>query len=251
MTQISPVRRIAGFLILFLLYQSAEGVGGLLMHNAAISATLMVAALLAAWPVGRWVLGYRGYDAYGLDRSVSAFGLVTAGLLLMGAVRLAAVFWGLADGTYALGPAPAAGSAVPGAIAYAMLSTLVASLAEDIITRGFWLKASGLRWTAPTFILGTSLIYLLNHIYRLGDGPLEWLRLFCFGIAYAAACWRWRSLWAALGLHWGWNLANALLDVFISVNASGPTAWLSAGSHLVVAAIVLLLPKPPARAISA
>ena len=246
MTQAPLGRRIAAFAILFVLYQSAEGVGALWLHSPGVQAALMVVALLAGWPVGRWLLGYRGYDAYALDLKPDSARLVLAGLLMAAVARLAALFWGLADGTYALGaPLPAHGGTFwAGLIAGAALSTFVASIAEDILTRGFWLKASGIVWTGPLFILASSAIYLLNHVYRLGDGPLAWMRIFCFGVAYAAAAWRWRTLWAAVGLHWGWNLTNSLLDGVVTIDAVQPagTPWLSAGAHLVLAAIILLWP---------
>ncbi|RYZ11174.1 MAG: CPBP family intramembrane metalloprotease [Alphaproteobacteria bacterium] len=99
------------------------------------------------------------------------------------------------------------------AILLALISTFIPSIAEDILTRGLWWRATP--WmTGAAFILITSVIYVLNHIFRLAEGPAEWIRLFCFGIAYAAAMARFRTLWAAVGLHWGWNLANTLLDQF-------------------------------------
>ena len=247
LAQASLGRRIAAFVILFALYQSAEGVGGLLLHNGAAQAVLMILALLVGWPVGRWLLGYRGYDAYALGLKPGWPRLVAAGLLLAALARLAAIFWGLANGTFVVGapPAPHAPIFQAGFILGAALSTFVPSVAEDILTRGFWLKAAGVAWTGPAFVLATSAIYVLNHVFRLGEGPVEWMRLFCFGLAYACAAWRWKSLWAAVGLHWGWNLTNAVLDGFVTIDAAHPAGspWLSAGAHLAMAALVLLWPK--------
>ncbi len=241
----SLLRRIGAFLILFLLYQSAEGVGARVLHNGAAAAVIMVGALLAAWPAGKW-LGYKGYDAYGLDLKTGSARLVLGGLIVMAALRLAAAFAGLANGVYSLAslPVPASWAATAMAVAGAAVSTFIPSLAEDILTRGFWLKASGIRWSGPAFVAATAAIYVLNHVYRLGDGPMEWLRLFCFGIAYAAACWKWQNLWAAVGLHWGWNLTNAILDATVNLDAVAPglTAVYSAGAHLMAAALVLLWP---------
>lgn len=180
--------------------------------------------------------------------------LVCVGLLLAGLARLAALFWGLATGAYALGtplsPPQALGLAL--LTLGALISTFAPSLAEDIVTRGFWLKAAAIRWSGPAFVLSTSVIYVLNHVFRLAEGPVEWARLLCFGLAYACAAWRWRSLWAAVGLHWGWNLSNTLLDGFTSVNVVNVEAgtWLSSGAHLILAAVVLLWPRSPAFATS-
>lgn len=107
MTAAPLTRRIAAFAILFGLYQAAEGVGALLLHSDMVQAVIMIAALLTAWPIGRW-LGDRGYDAYGLDLSQGSLRLVLGGLVLASMARLAALFWGLANGVYVLGAPPSA-----------------------------------------------------------------------------------------------------------------------------------------------
>ena len=120
------------------------------------------------------------------------------------------------------------------------------SLAEDILTRGFWYRAAGIRWrSGVVFVLASSTIYVLNHIYRLDNGPQEWLLLFCFGLAYAVALWRSGSLWGAVGLHWGWNLGNGVLAAAMPVSATDAHAagWLSMGAHLLMLLLILALPK--------
>jgi len=66
-----------------------------------------------------------------------------------------------------------------------------------IVLRAF--PRPGQRWV---FILVSAALYVLNHIYRLHKGPVEWGMLFCFGLAYGSVLWRTRTLWAAVGLHW-------------------------------------------------
>lgn len=61
----SATRFAIGFACLFLLYQSAEGVGDRLLHSFPAQAGLMLACVVAAWPVSRW-LGFRGLDAFAL-----------------------------------------------------------------------------------------------------------------------------------------------------------------------------------------
>uniref|UniRef100_UPI0030F3E071 CPBP family intramembrane glutamic endopeptidase n=1 Tax=Phenylobacterium sp. TaxID=1871053 RepID=UPI0030F3E071 len=130
-----------------------------------------------------------------------------------------------------------------------LLSTFVASLAEDILTRGFWYRAADIRWRGGVvFVLASSVIYVLNHIYRLGNGPVEWLVLFCFGVAYATALWRSGSLWVALGLHWGWNLGNGLVDAWLpaSIVDAHAASGLSIAAHLLIAAGLLAIPRSAA-----
>jgi hypothetical protein len=67
--------------------------------------------------------------------------------------------------------------------------------------------------------------------------------LFCFGVAYAVAVVRTGSLWAAAGLHWGWNLTNSLMESFaITASTSDLAPLISAAAHLLMAGVMLLLP---------
>jgi membrane protease YdiL (CAAX protease family) len=235
------------FAILWLLYQAAEGVGARWLHSFPVQAALMLGCVLAAWPLSRW-LGYRGYAAYALAGGHGWRWWLPGGLLLAVLAKFGAVSLGLQLGVYAPDPqAPAGGMAslLP-TLPLLLVSTFVASLAEDILTRGFWYRASGVRWRGGVgFVLVSSAIYVLNHNYRLGNGPMEWLVLFCFGLAYAAALWRSGSLWAALGLHWGWNLGNGLLAIVMPVDAVKTQAAgaLSIGAHLVMLALVCAVPR--------
>ena len=230
------------FAALFLLYQSAEGVGERWLHSFAIQAALMVASLLAAWPFSRW-LGWKGYGAYALPWPPSR-GLVWlfGGLVLATLAKVAAVAVGLHLGVYASDTGRVAWNYPSGgALGLLLLGTFVPSLAEDILTRGFWYRGAGIRWRRGwAFVTCSSVIYVLNHIYRLGLGPGEWGMLFCFGLLYATALWRSGSLWAALGFHWGWNLANG----WLAVDTLDPhrSELLSALAHVALLLVVLAIP---------
>jgi membrane protease YdiL (CAAX protease family) len=239
-------RAIFGFLLLFLLYQSAEGVGQRILGSFPAQAGLMLLCVVAAWPVGRFILRRRGFDAYALEwqRLVPAW--LVGGILLAFATKLLALAVGLRLDAYRVEmqtSSQSMGALVP-VVALALLSTFVPSIAEDIITRGFWWRVPGRTLRGTTFVVVTSTIYVLNHVYRLGNGPSEWLMLFCFGVTYALAVTRTGSLWAAVGVHWGWNLANALLGTFATVETISEHApLLSAAAHLLMAALILLLPR--------
>lgn len=240
-------RALLAFVVLWLLYQAAEGVGERWLHSFAVQAGLMLACAVMAWPLSRW-LGYHGYAAYALAAGNGLRWWLPGGLLLAVLAKFGAVWLGLHLGVYTADAPAATGGLVVvlTALPLLLLSTFVASLAEDILTRGFWYRAAGLCWrSGPVFVLASSAIYVLNHIYRLGNGPLEWLMLFCFGLAYATALWRSGSLWAAVGLHWGWNLGNGLLAVLMpaSVVDARAAAGLSMGAHLLFLLLVLALPK--------
>jgi len=133
--------------------------------------------------------------------------------------------------------------AVPAsAVAIALLSTFVPSVAEDILTRGFLLTAAPIRLNLWSFTLLSALLYTANHIWRFDWGITEQVRLFCLGLAYGAAAWRWRSLWGAVALHWGWNLTSVLADQVLPLETANMDASriISGSAHLLLLAIVLL-----------
>jgi hypothetical protein len=240
-------RALLAFVLLWLLYQAAEGVGARWLHSFPVQAGLMLACVLVAWPLSRW-LGYRGYAAYALAGGAGLRWWLPGGLLLAVLAKFGAVWLGLRTGVYAADASASASGfgALLATLPLLLLSTFVPSLAEDILTRGFWYRAAGLRWRGGVaFVLASSAIYVLNHVYRLGNGPLEWLMLFCFGLAYATALWRSGSLWGAVGLHWGWNLGNGMLAAVmpVSVTDAHVAACLSIGAHLLMLLLVLAWPK--------
>jgi membrane protease YdiL (CAAX protease family) len=238
----SLVRIAVAFALIFAVYQASEGLQTVFAPKSVIGPALMIFALLLALPLGRW-LGWRGYDAYGLDLQPRSFALLAAGMLLAALAFLASRTLGAATGFYA---APATvGTASIGAVGVAVLSTFIPSVAEDILTRGFLLRTLPLQLTAASYVILTALLYTANHVWRFDWGISEQVRLFCLGLAYGAAAWRWRNLWGAVALHWGWNLTNVLVDQLMPTQtlSSDAARYLSAAVNLVMLAIVVLLPR--------
>ena len=243
------LRVAVAFVVLFVLYQSAEGVGGRLLGNFGVQAGLMLACVLAAWPLSRW-LGHRGLGAWALEATPRALAWLATGLVVALLAKGMALWLGLRTGIYTAPPATTTSPGTPHpfalllpALPMLLLSTFVPSIAEDILTRGFWYRAAGIAWRRGfAFVAFSTAMYVLNHVYRLGNGPGEWLMLACFGIAYATALWRTGTLWAAVGLHWGWNLANAAFSQLLPVEVANAqlAPMLSAAMHLAMAGMLLL-----------
>lgn len=234
---------LPGFVALFVAYQAPEGVGGLWLRSASIAAALMLAFL----PVAVWVaraLGLRPGEAYALEWTRRGWSSLGAGLLLAFAAKglglTLGLRWGIYEPSASLGAAGGAAE-LAGTLAWLALATFVPSIAEDIVTRGYWLRITGVRWTGIGFVLFTSALYVLNHIYRLGNGPGEWAMLFCFGLAYGTACWTRGSLWAAVGLHWGWNMAGESLALVWPTRIVEPelARALSGAAHLTMLAVIV------------
>jgi membrane protease YdiL (CAAX protease family) len=238
-----PKSWLPGFIVLFVAYQLPEGIGGRWLHNASIAAMLMLAFLPIAVAVAR-ALGRGPGSAYALEWTRPGWHSLTVGLLLAFAAKGLALAAGLRWGVYKASPdidAAVGPAALAGTLAWLAFATFVPSIAEDIVTRGFWLRLTGLRWTGASFVLGTSVLYVLNHVYRLGNGPGEWAMLFCYGLAYGTACWIRGSLWAAVGLHWGWNLASEVWALVWPTSAVEPelARAISGTAHLMMLAAIL------------
>lgn len=239
-------RTALAFALLFVLYQAAEGIGARLLGSVSVQAAFLLAMVIGAWPVGRW-LGFRGYEAYALEWRRSAPVLLAGGLALALLMKYVAVCVGMALNVYAArapGTTPSAAVSFLSSIPWALMVTLVPSLAEDILARGFLYRAARIRWQPWLFVLASSAFYVLNHVYRLGQGGAEWTMLFCYGLAYATAVARTGSLWLAVGMHWGWNLANVLIGDILPNEVLSATwaSFLSAAAHLIMLGVLFAIP---------
>lgn len=237
----SRMRLLLAFLVLFLAYQLPEGLGLRVLHSFPVLAGLMLAFLPVAWLTGRW-LGYRGLDAWYLAARPGWGRLLVLGLALATATKAAALAAGSAGCVYRIEwTAGLTGPALLASLLGALAETFFPSIAEDIVTRGFLMRALPGLARRHLFILGSALLFVLNHIYRYQDGPLELARLFCFGLPYAAALYYSRSLWAAVGLHWGWNFAGKYADQIAGIDllrpALGPVVSMLA--HLLLLALIV------------
>jgi membrane protease YdiL (CAAX protease family) len=243
----SPARLPLVFVILFIAYQLPEGLGMRVLHSIPVQAVLMIAFLPVAWLCGR-ALGFAGLDAWYLHRGRHWALLLGACFALSVLAKLGALAIGSAAGVYRVSGAGLDAAACLLAAVTMVPETFFPSVAEDIVTRGFVMRAFPTLSRRWLFIPFSALVFVLNHIYRLANGPAEWAMLFAFGLAYAAALYRTRNLWAAVGLHWGWNYAGKLADQVASVNTLVPNAWMmSAATHLVLLAVVLIAFRARAR----
>lgn len=239
----SPRKLALTFVILFLAYQLPEGLGMRTLHSFPVQAALMLAFLPVAWLAGR-VLGYRGLDAWFMGLTPHWALLLVLSFALAVLANAAAWGAGVALGVYrvtAIAPSDMA-ALFPPAL-WTLFQTFFPSVAEDIVTRGFLMRALphlSRRWV---FVVSSAGVYVLNHIYRLANGPSEWLMLFCFGLAYGAALFYSRSLWPAIGLHWGWNFAGGFADRLIDVDKLAPALhpFVLAAAHLSMLGVVIVV----------
>lgn len=241
----SSTRLATTFVILFAVYQLPEGLGMRVLHSVPIAGAIMALFLPVAWLCGRR-LGYRGLDAWFMALTPRWAVLLASCFALSLLAKAAALWIGSTAGIYQIAPLAGTGAAAVMVAFLGMLPyTFFPSVAEDIVTRGFLMRAAPALSQRHAFIAVSAGLFVANHIYRLANGPLEWLMLFCFGLAYAAALFYSRTLWAAIGLHWGWNFAGQFADQVVSVDAvvPGRGPLLSSLAHLFMLAVVVLVAR--------
>lgn len=237
-----PLRLALVFAVLFVAYQLPEGLGLRVLHSVPINAALMLAFFAVAWFCGR-ALGFRGFDAWFMSLTPGCLGLLVAMFALACAAKAAALGLGSALGIYRVASSGQGAEQVLMAALMMLPYTFIPSAAEDILTRGFLMRALprlSRRWL---FVVASAALYVANHIYRYADGPLELARLFAFGLAYGAGLYYSRSLWAAIGMHWGWNFAGQFGDAVISSDIIAPAQGplISIAGHLLMLGVVVLV----------
>ena len=125
------------------------------------------------------------------------------------------------------------------------LGTLLPSLAEDILTRGYLFAHRNKKGSNMLFVFISALVFTLNHIFRLTHADVM-IYIFILGLLLAWCLVYTRSLWLTLGIHWGTNIAYQFFTNVVPLKAVKETGY---GNYLLAACyfigwlIVILLFK--------
>jgi uncharacterized protein len=125
------------------------------------------------------------------------------------------------------------------------IGTLLPSLAEDILTRGYVMAYWPGKWNVNVLILFSAGVYVLNHIFRLHK-PDAMLYLLVLGLGLMWAFAATRSLWLTLGIHWGGNIAYQVFAKAVSFETNqgaGMENYVLAGCYVMGFLLVYLLFK--------
>ncbi len=125
------------------------------------------------------------------------------------------------------------------------VGTLLPTLAEDILTRGYVKAYWPAKWNVNLLVLFSAAVYVLNHIFRLNK-PDVLLYLFVLGLLLMWVFVVTRSLWLTLGIHWGSNIAYqffANAATFETINDTGFENYILAASYVLGFMFVILLFK--------
>ncbi|PZX62333.1 CPBP family intramembrane glutamic endopeptidase [Hydrotalea sandarakina] len=233
----------AGFVVLFFLYHFPE-----FFNSFWISAVFKTLVLVGAYIIAR-MQGWKGWEGYGLGKIKHRWLFLVIGLcigiLFFSLSWLASILFQFETITKMQ-----VWQQWMMQLPQIMLITFIPSLAEDILTRGYWyVHFSFLKsWH---WVLLSAIVFVLNHIWRLNDGWAVLSYLFLLGIALAITIRLSHSLWPALGIHWGANLAYQTIASFITtenrVEHAGSTWLLAAAWALLVVVLLLMMQKKAFR----
>jgi membrane protease YdiL (CAAX protease family) len=193
-------KAIVSFVLLFVLYHLAEYFI-LFQNNAVGFLGFQFLFFVTAFFLGRWYNG-EGLGAWGLSfkgKKRSIVGVVI-GVVLYGIPFVASLLLGIEEITYV----PDFVSLLKGAFPFAF-GVLFSSFSEDVFTRGVIFAHLKAKISPHLLILFSAVIYLLNHIYRLDDGPDTLLYLFLLGIVLCIPLVFTKNLWLTGFIHWSGN----------------------------------------------
>jgi membrane protease YdiL (CAAX protease family) len=197
------VKIVVAFVVLFALYHAAEYFI-LFQNHAAGFLGGQVLFFIAALLLGTWCRK-KGLGAWGLPFSGRVWKPLLTGVLLGVALYAVPYSVSLLFGIEQVVKVPDGVSILKAGLPFAF-GVLFSSFSEDVLTRGIPYAYFGKRIGVYTLVLLSAVVYVLNHIYRLGDGPAALLYLFLLGVVYMIPVVYTGNLWLTGGMHWAGNV---------------------------------------------
>jgi len=191
-----------GFTVLFLLYHAAAYMI-MIENNIPGFFVFQFLFFLSAWLISKWQTG-RGLSAWGLAFSPK-LGKFLIGGASMGILLYGFSWWvNILSGTEFIQQVPAISNILIQTLPFAF-GVIFSSLSEDILTRGYVYFHLHKKFSNLVIIGLSSVIYVFNHIYKLGNGPESWLYLFFLGILFIFPLVITQRLWFTAAMHWAGN----------------------------------------------
>ena len=119
-----------------------------------------------------------------------------------------------------------------------ILFTLVVATVEEIVFRGVELSYLLMRFKPWVSVLVISIVFSLGHIQY--SGILPYISLFLFGVVTSFLVVRTNTLYLAIGMHFGWNLANSILSQYYILDHNILSYWGSAFELLEIGILILI-----------
>jgi len=226
---------VTGLLILFIIYHSPEFFSALW-----ITAVFKIGFLFVAYIIARWQ-GWKGLGGYGLMLHPGWIRNLLLGLATGIVFFLLSEWLSMQSGCEQLVSIKNF-IAILKLLPITLVMTFFPSIAEDILTRGYLYGHLQKVLRPAIFILVSAAFYVLNHIWRLGQGAPVLSYLFILGIALALALVFTNSLWLTLGIHWGSNIAFEMVNAVTitkTVNQA-MSLWILAASFALMLLFIIL-----------
>ncbi|WP_205501738.1 CPBP family intramembrane glutamic endopeptidase [Rufibacter psychrotolerans] len=212
---------LGGYLALALTYHAAEYAMRFHQHIP-LFLGLMLAVVPVAYVVAR-LQGFPGLKAWGMQFNKKYALLLLVGLslgLLVNGLAFAVRLW---MGIEVVSLVPDTATLLTQTLLFAV-GTFLPSLAEDILTRGYLFGHLQGKLSKWGFVLVSSAVYVLNHIYSLDDGFAALAYLSALGIMLAIPLVYTRNLWYTVGAHWAGNIVYRLGQDVLKVE-EGPSTF--------------------------
>jgi len=236
MTKVAVAKAIIGFIALFGCYHAAEYMM-LFKNSPAGFLAISLLFFVLAWLLAKWQ-GLPGLSAWGMVFQKKAWEQLGTGLAVGIIVYTLYTFSSFLLDIERVKEIPPTGVFVSQFFLFA-LGTFFSSLTEDVLTRGYLYRFFNGKMNPYLLILFSSLVYLLNHIYRLTEGPAFWSYILIIGFFLMLAMVRTGNIWLTLGLHWAGNIIyHSTHSVMHTVNGQGKFP----GPILYVLFLLLLIP---------
>lgn len=205
------------FAVLFIVYHSAEYM--IVFKNNPVYFFLFQGLFFVlAWLFGNWYSG-NGLGAWGLSftRKIVpyiAWGVIF-GIFIYGIPFIISLLLGVEQ----IVKLPEGLSILKASLPFAF-GVLFSSFSEDILTRGI-LYAGLFSKVKPQWLaIISAFVYLINHIYRLADGPESWSYIFMLGIILIIPLLITKNLWLTGAMHWAGNVFFFVTHNAIQTEAS-------------------------------
>lgn len=171
-------------------------------------------ALLVALAVVLRFIDKRPFGAIGLQLSGSAsqtLAGIVVGLLVLG---FALAILGIGGWARSIDPAERGAIVTLATLGVALFAN---AATQEILCRGYVLQTIEERMGTKSAIVGSSTVFVLLHTGALGWAVLPVVNLFLAGVFFALLYLATRTLWLAIGAHFGWNFAlGPLLGLSVS-----------------------------------
>jgi len=181
-----------------------------------VEAVSILAALLAAWLMSFASKSIQDYN-FGLRRRTFAQHTLAGLFIGLGMIIFTLTSLNLMG---VLSGNPQYRFVWNGMLAALITTVSLNAIAQEIIFRGYFINVLKRKFSTKTTIIVSSLIVTAFHadvfMQALPTSIIMGLSLFLGGILMALAYLRTNSLWLPIGLHIGWNLAQALLNLAVT-----------------------------------